>query len=186
MRCKQCKVRMEKTDKVFFDNINWRYCSKSCRLNFVRAKQKKLYDRAKLKKVKDRVKKQNSISYLTKEADKLWSEAVKIEYNYECQVEWCEKRNYLNSHHLFTRSRKNTRWDIDNWICLCAGHHTLSSHFSAHQTPLEFFEWLEWLKGRDWIDRQSLKSRIVCKVTPDLIKQHIVDLREYISKYKKT
>jgi hypothetical protein len=36
------------------------------------------------KKAKIREKKKESISYLTKELDKLWSEIVKIQWGYKC------------------------------------------------------------------------------------------------------
>ena len=182
MKCKNCKIKVEK-ENLIYAGINY-FCSKKCRLELWRAEVKKTKAKEKAKKKKQKEKKQNSISYLTKKADKLWSEAVKIEYNYECQVEWCDKTQYLNSHHLYTRARKSTRWNIENWICLCAWHHTLSSQFSAHQTPLEFFEWLEWVKWRDWINEMSAKSREICNVTPDLIKEHIKSLEEYINNYK--
>ena len=162
MKCKNCKIRIEKEDIQILDNIWWKYCTKACRLDFWRKQVKKAKEKQKIKQAKVKAKKQNSISYLTKQADKFWSEAVKIEYNYECQ--YCWKTTYLNSHHLFTRARKSTRWDIDNWICLCSWCHTLSSNFSAHQTPLEFFEWLEWIRWRDRIDWMSTKSREICNI----------------------
>jgi len=181
-KCRQCLIRKELYWEIISSWIN-KFCSKSCRLEFTRIKARKEKNKIIVRKTKKREKKANSITTLTKKADKLWSECVKIEYNYECQVEWCDKKDNLNSHHLFTRSRKSTRWDIDNWMCLCSWHHTLSSSFSAHQTWLEFFEWLEWIKGRDWIDKLSIKSRWICKVTSDLIKHKIKQLKEFKNKY---
>jgi hypothetical protein len=147
---------------------------------FIKEKKVKIKEKIETKKVKTKEKKNWSVSFLTKKADKLWSEAVKIEYNYSCQ--YCWKTEFLNSHHLFTRSRKSTRWAIDNWICLCSWCHTLSSTFSAHQTSLEFFLWLEWLRGRDWIDKLKDESNKIVKVTPWLISFQIKLLQDYILK----
>ena len=181
-KCWWCKNRF---DSGIEEIRNWisRYCSKQCRLDSSRAIKRKANDKVKLRKTKAKDKKANSISTLTKKADKIWSECVKINYNYECQVEWCDKKEYLNSHHLYTRARRATRWDINNWICLCAWHHTLSSNFSAHLTPLEFFEWLEGIKWRDWIDELSKSSRSVIKVTPELLHNHIKELNEFKAKH---
>jgi len=181
-RCKQCWIK-ESSDweKI----VSWiaRFCCKKHRLDFINENKKHKKEKIKIRKTKIKVKKANSVSVLKKKCDKLWSEAVKIEYNYECQ--YCWKKEHLNSHHLFTRARNSTRFDIDNGICLCSWCHTLSSNFSAHQTWLEFFEWLEWIRGRDWIDKLSKKSRGIVDITPDLIKEHIKNLQNFINKYNK-
>ena len=176
--CKQCRDKGEEWTQI----RDWiaRFCSKSCRLEFQRVKVRKEKEKVKVRKVKAKTKKANSITSLTKRADKLWSEVVKIEYNYQCQVEWCEKTEYLNSHHIFTRSRKSTRWDIDNWICVCAWHHTLNSDFSMHKTPYDASIWLDGIKGRDWMHKLMRKSQQICKVTPELLNDHIKSLQDYI------
>lgn len=89
--------------------------------------------------------------------DKQWSEDVKQRALYQC--EFCGKRSYLNSHHIFSRSKLSTRWDLDNGICLCAGCHTLSSVFSAHKTPAEFIEWIKEYRGLEWYERLREKAR---------------------------
>lgn len=158
------------------------YCRPLCQRQAEAQRKREKVAKVKIQKEKKRDKKNGSVSKLTKDADKLWSEAVKINYNYSCQ--YCWKVENLNSHHLFTRSRRATRWDIDNWMCLCAWCHTLSSNFSAHQTPLEFFEWLEWIRGRDWIDELSRRSRVIESVSPDLLRDKIGILKEFIEKNK--
>ncbi len=55
---------------------------------------------------------------ISKLLDTAWSETVKVRDGYTCQK--CgSKDKQLNSHHIFSRSFKSTRWDIDNGICLC-------------------------------------------------------------------
>lgn len=94
--------------------------------------------------------------------DIAWSKLVKLRAGMEC--EYCgTKLKQLHSHHLFTRSRKATRWDVLNGISLCASHHVLGN-FSAHKSPLEFTEWLYKYKGEDYIDRIRMKSNQVSKL----------------------
>jgi len=182
VKCNQCKEYFEKWPELI-TAWSYKFCSKQHRLDFLRTKQRKEKEKVLERKKKVRDKKANSVSVLTKKADKLWSEAVKINYNYECQ--YCWKKEYLNSHHLYTRSRRATRWDIENGICLCSWCHTLSSNFSAHQTPLEFFERLEWIRWRDWIDELSNKSRHTIKVTPEFLHNRIKEIEDFIKKSNK-
>jgi len=96
--------------------------------------------------------------------DTSWSLLVKLRAGMEC--EYCGTSiKQLHSHHLFTRSRKSTRWDVHNGICLCASHHVLGN-FSAHKSPLEFTEWLYKYKGQDYIDRIRIKSNFLSKLHP--------------------
>jgi hypothetical protein len=85
---------------------------------------------------------------IDKKLDDAWSLLVKLKAGNEC--EYCHNKQTLNSHHVFTRTNKSTRWDIMNGICLCAYHHTLSSKFSAHGTPTIFAEWLIKKRGESW------------------------------------
>lgn len=94
--------------------------------------------------------------------DIAWSKLVKLQGKNKC--EYCGKTTYLNSHHIYSRSKKSTRWNTDNGISLCVGHHTFSSKFSAHKTPLEFVDWLKKYKGEDFILRLRLKANYVSKI----------------------
>lgn len=94
--------------------------------------------------------------------DEAWSKLVKLRAGNKC--EYCKKTNNLNSHHIFSRSKKSTRWDVLNGISLCVAHHTFSSSFSAHKTPLEFIDWLTKYKGQDFIDRLRIKANSICKL----------------------
>lgn len=84
----------------------------------------------------------------TDKLDKLWAQAVKKRANGRC--EYCGKTTTLNSHHIFSRSKKSTRWHLNNGISLCVAHHTFSSSFSAHKTPAEFIEWIKEKRGEKW------------------------------------
>ena len=88
--------------------------------------------------------------------DTLWSELIKALAGYKC--EYCGKETTLNSHHIYSRSKKSTRWALNNGVCLCVAHHTFSSSFSAHKTPVEFTEWLNEYKGTEFIDSLRLEA----------------------------
>lgn len=119
---------------------------------------------------------------LSDKADDLWSIAVKINYWMKCAYSWeCDN---LNSHHIFTRSRNATRWDIDNGICLTANHHTFSQEFSAHKTPARFKEWLIWVKWERYYNELEKKSQSVFKVTTDFLKEKIKELENFIANNK--
>jgi len=70
---------------------------------------------------------------LAKECLALWGECVKVKAKHQC--EYCKKKENLNAHHFFSRSRQSVRYNIDNGLCLCSGCHSLSIN-SAHKNPL--------------------------------------------------
>ncbi len=100
---------------------------------------------------------------IDKKLDVAWSELVKLRAGMKCEIPNCNKTT-LNSHHIYSRSKKSTRWHVQNGICLCVGHHTFSSSFSAHKTPLEFTQWLVEYKGQDYIDRLQIKANTTSKL----------------------
>lgn len=89
--------------------------------------------------------------------DKAWRDIVKKRAGGKC--EYCGKEQHLNSHHIFGRRNRSGRWLLANSCCLCAGCHTLSSKFSAHQTPTEFTRWIIDLRGDDWY--QELRDQVM-------------------------
>lgn len=94
--------------------------------------------------------------------DTAWSLLVKLRGGMKC--EYCGKTTHLNSHHIYSRSKKSTRWDVQNGISLCVGHHTFSSTFSAHKTPIEFIDWLENYKSKGFINRLRIKAHSISKL----------------------
>lgn len=129
-----------------------------------------------------RGKTKSDLQKLEDKADDLWSIAVRLNYNNKCAYSW--ETEYLNAHHIESRTHRATRWDLDNGICLSSNHHTYSSVFSAHKTPEKFAIWLRETKWDDFVDNLHKKSRQVVKVTPDFIKEQIQILEDFISKNK--
>jgi len=101
----------------------------------------------------------NRPSKVKKTLDREWSEAIKELAGRKC--EYCGKTEYLNSHHIFSRSNMKLRFDINNGICLCSGHHTLKSDFSAHKTPADFIEWIKEYRGLEWYEELRRKAKQV-------------------------
>lgn len=102
--------------------------------------------------------------------DKLWVEASKKRYGAYCAV--CKKESPLNVHHIFSRSNRSVRWDLENAIVLCVGHHVFGN-FSAHKSPMEFAEWLKEKRGEEWYLRIRKKASSVLKQDHIAIKAHL-------------
>lgn len=113
---------------------------------------------------------------IDKSLDTAWSLLVKLKAGMKCEIPNCHKTT-LNSHHIYSRSKKSTRWHVPNGICLCVGHHTFSSKFSAHKTPTEFTEWLIKYRGNDFMDRLRLRANATSKLhifEKDLLLQELL------------
>jgi hypothetical protein len=99
--------------------------------------------------------------------DRYWAILVKELAGNKC--EFCGKEQSLNSHHIFSRSNMATRWETDNGICLCVGHHVFGN-MSAHKSPIEFVEWLKEKRGEEWYERLRTRAKSICKLSePDKI-----------------
>lgn len=106
--------------------------------------------------------------------DELWGKIVIEKWGNKCAC--CETKNTLNPHHIITRSNKRLRWDIENGICLCALHHTLSSTFSAHKRPDKFIAWLEKTHNKTY---NSLKIKASLKPQKQDMKAIYIYLKSY-------
>ena len=101
---------------------------------------------------------------LTPRVDKLWSELVKLRAGNKC--EYCGSTKSLNSHHIFSKSNRSVRWNVDNGIALCALHHTLGNE-SAHKSPLSFGDWIKEKRGTEWYETLRNKSTKIVKQSRD-------------------
>lgn len=69
-----------------------------------------------------------------------------------CVSCWNKDYSKLQCCHIFSRTYRNTRWDLKNLLCMCAG-----CHFEAHKNPIKFVE-----KVREYLgeyEYQALKTR---------------------------
>jgi hypothetical protein len=85
---------------------------------------------------------------IDKKLDNVWSQLVKLRAGNKCES--CGSTQNLNSHHIYSRAKKSLRWNLNNGICLCVGHH-IGTYFSAHKTPLDFINWLIVYKGEVFV-----------------------------------
>jgi len=105
-----------------------------------------------------------------KKVDDLWSLLVKAKAKNRCEV--CGKQSPLNSHHIFSRSNKSVRWNDNNGVCLCVGHHVFGN-FSAHKAPADFIEWIKEVRGEEWYKELRKKAN-----TPGF--PNLITVREYL------
>lgn len=146
---RECFCKSEKKTKV----VKCRTCGKE--FMQVRLKQK-FCSRKCSSPYKDITLKKPKLERL----DNLWSKKIKIVAGNKC--EYCGKTTGLNSHHVFSRSNKRVRWDLDNGVCVCVLHHVFGL-FSAHKAPIEFLEWLKEKRGNEWYNRLREKAKLTIR-----------------------
>jgi 5-methylcytosine-specific restriction endonuclease McrA len=80
-------------------------------------------------------------STLRNKLDKIWSLIIRSKG--KCQR--CKKKENLQAAHIFGRRFLNTRWLLDNGLCLCPDCHI---NF-AHQQPILFAEFVKKTLGEE-------------------------------------
>ena len=98
---------------------------------------------------------------IKKSCDKLWSKIIRSKGH--CEI--CRTTQNLEAHHIVTRSRIPTRWDVDNGICLCSKHHKFCTEISAHGNSIAFARWFDDKFGPERFTRIQEKSRQTTKYT---------------------
>jgi len=100
---------------------------------------------------------------LTRKLDKVCSEIVRSRgYCVKCQ-----KTKNLQACHIFSRTYRSVRWDIQlNILCLCAG-----CHFHAHKNPVLFTEFVRNYLGD--LNYASLK-----RIATSIKKWTLVEMQE--------
>lgn len=73
-------------------------------------------------------------------ADRLWSLAVRSDWNWRCAV--C-RSGKCEAHHLVPRQHQATRYELRNGIALCTHCHQFDKDLSPHQNAAGFIFWLE-------------------------------------------
>jgi len=116
--------------------------------------------------------------------DDAWSLLVKLRAGMKCEIPNCGK-TVLNSHHIYSRSKKSTRWDPLNGICLCVGHHTFSAKFSAHKTSVEFTEWLYEYMGAEKMQLLRIRANQTSKLHPFEKELLLEELKKEIKELQK-
>ena len=117
---------------------------------------------------------------MRKMCDKLWSRAVKADWNGRCAVCGGEARD---SHHLIPRQHYATRYDIRNGIALCYQCHQACPKRSPHQNADGWMAWLEF-NHHDlavWYAAMNAESwSTVTTKNADFFRDVLRDLRQYV------
>jgi len=89
--------------------------------------------------------------------DKICSEIIRSKG--KCQR--CGKKENLQTSHIFGRTYLNTRWDLDNLLCLCPDCHI---NF-AHKCPILFTEFVKKILGEDKYELLKESHYLIYKPT---------------------
>lgn len=123
--------------------------------------------------------KQATDSWLNKQLDKLWSQAVR-------QKGYCElcgrkpPEVVLHAHHIFSRRHYSTRWDIRNGLALCNGCHL----YKAHKDIQEFSDWVQSKYGVEYIDEIRQKAHTTADYTKEEKLEMIENLKKCLTSIK--
>lgn len=124
-------------------------------------------------------KKHNSDAYLNKQLDILWSKAVRS----KGYCEYCGKKPpevVLHAHHIYSRKKYSTRYDLENSVCLCTGCHL----YKAHKDIQEFSDWVCKRLGKERLDKLRTKAHKIVKYTKEDKLYMITELEQKINKLK--
>ena len=91
-----------------------------------------------------------------KDLDKIWSKLIHEKYYNKCAI--CGATP-CQAHHIFSRTYRSTRWDLDNGIALCYRHHF---HF-AHSKFEEFRDWVIQEIGEELYNKIKDQSKLILK-----------------------
>jgi hypothetical protein len=89
---------------------------------------------------------------LIKELDTLWSEIIRS----RGKCEKCGRTDTLAAHHYHRRVKFNTRWDLENGVCLCFYHHI----YWAHKDTDESRDWFHDKLGEEKFNNLKIRARI--------------------------
>lgn len=77
------------------------------------------------------------------------------------KCERCGKKENLQTAHIFGRTYLNTRWDLENLLCLCPDCHI---NF-AHKCPILFTEFVKKILGEEKYENLKEKHYQIYKPT---------------------
>ncbi len=104
-------------------------------------------------------------STIRNKLDKICSEIVRA----RGYCVWCGNKDTLQCCHIYSRANLQTRWYLNNLLCMCAG-----CHFKAHQRPTEFTEFVKNFLG----DEKYLELRNKANETKVFATYELVELYE--------
>ncbi len=126
-----------------------------------------------------------AIKTLRKKLDKLWRTVGKEMATCAiCQSGYGKIYNYtqIHPHHLISRRKSLTRWELMNRMWLCPSHHTLSDQCVEYNQKGWFWGDKDWLSTYDpqlkkWLEKKSVEANATKK-------WKIGELRDLIEAFK--
>jgi len=115
----------------------------------------------------------NSRKKIEKQLDDLWRRAVLKRDNNKCRI--CGKTIGIQAHHIFSRVRRSTRWELENGITLCRGHHYL-----AHRDFERFRRFVVSIIGEDRYDELYLLSLSTVKWSMSDLEKKVEELKRFL------
>jgi hypothetical protein len=114
----------------------------------------------------------------------LWRELAILKADNKCEYPFCNKKDYLNVHHIYSRSHKSVRYDPDNSIVLCPFHHSLGTD-SAHKSP-NFLRILveHYVRSQDFLDKLERRAKSPAKLDLNLEKLSLQSKLKGLKKLK--
>lgn len=107
---------------------------------------------------------------LQKKADELCSLVVRAR-DPICRL--CKAAPSRDAHHIFSRSHKNTRYDLDNLIGLCYTCHQPK----GHDDPCNMRDRIVTEIGQELYDDLRARSQVVIAYTPAFLRDQIDRLK---------
>ena len=94
---------------------------------------------------------------MTNKLDKICSDLVRSRGICErCGPARYYEFSQLQCAHIYSRTYRNTRWDLKNLLSLCA-----SCHFWGHKNPIEFADWVRDHIGQEnWQELRRRRNEI--------------------------
>ena len=114
--------------------------------------------------------------------DHWFSKAVRSLALYECQLAGFTGQpcsSDMQCSHIYTRSSRCTRWDLDGAICACS-----RCHRYQHNMPLDSHDWLLEVLGEEHIERLRAKYIANVKPTIDDKIQMLADFKRIVKEYE--
>lgn len=108
---------------------------------------------------------------LTRHLDKECSRVIRLQGH----CVWCGLIDYekLQCAHIFSRTYRNTRWDLKNMLCLCAG-----CHFYAHKNPIAFVDKVQSLLGEHEYSELKRRHNLIMRWTLPDMQELLVNLKK--------
>lgn len=90
-----------------------------------------------------------------KDCDELWTKAILTRAKYKCEREGCNRTKSIQAHHIFRRGTFwALRYEIENGIALCVGHHILFTN-AAHRDEIGFTEWVRTKRDIPYLESKK-------------------------------